>query len=61
VAAVVLLSGSLLVAFGILEVALRLTNPPPVRFVYPQEAYDVDPEMGYMLRRERWHSRTIAR
>lgn len=46
-----LLCGSLLIAFGILEVSLRLVYPPPARFLYPQEAYDFDPEVGHVLQR----------
>ena len=49
-APVVLLCGSLLVAFGVLEFSLRVLYPPPAVFVYPQEFYDIDPEIGYMLR-----------
>jgi lysophospholipase L1-like esterase len=29
---------------------LRVLYPPPVRFFYPQESYDYDPEMGHTLR-----------
>jgi lysophospholipase L1-like esterase len=47
---VVLLASSLLVTFGMLEVALRIVGPPPVRFFYPQEFYDFDPEVGHLLR-----------
>jgi len=50
VAHVVLLCGSLLVAISVLELSLRVLYPPPVRFLYPQESYDFDPEMGHALR-----------
>jgi lysophospholipase L1-like esterase len=50
VAPVVLLCGSLLVAFGMLETSLRLIYPPPARFFFPQEFYDFDPEIGHVLR-----------
>ena len=50
VAHVVLLCGSLFAAFVVLELSLRVLYPPPVRFLYPQEAYDFDPEMGHALR-----------
>jgi lysophospholipase L1-like esterase len=46
----VLLCASLLVTFGILEASLRLLYPPPIRFRYPQESYDVDREVGPVLR-----------
>jgi lysophospholipase L1-like esterase len=49
-ARVVLLCGSLLVAFGVLELSFRVVYPPPVRFLYPQEFYDLDPEIGFALR-----------
>ena len=51
VANLVLLGGALGVAFLVLEVSLRLVYPPPARFIYPQEAYDFDPELGHALRR----------
>ena len=46
----VLLGGSLVVTFGVLEVSLRALYPPPARFLYPQESYDFDSEIGYVLR-----------
>lgn len=49
-ATVLLLCVSLLVGFSVLELSLRALYDPPVVFVYPQESYDIDPEMGYMLR-----------
>jgi lysophospholipase L1-like esterase len=45
-----LLSASLLVTLGILEIALRLLYPAPIHFRYPQEAYDFDRELGQVLR-----------
>jgi lysophospholipase L1-like esterase len=45
-----LLGSSLLVTFCVLEVSLRILYPPPARFLYPQESYDFDPEVGYVLR-----------
>jgi len=50
VANAVLFGGSLLVAFAILELSLRAIYPPPIRFLYPQEFYDFDPEIGHVLR-----------
>jgi len=50
VATAVLLGGSLLVAFGILELLLRAIYPPPNRFLFPQEFYDFDPETEHVLR-----------
>ena len=47
---IVLLCGSLLVAFIVLELPLRLIYPAPARFIYPQERYDFDREMGHVLR-----------
>jgi lysophospholipase L1-like esterase len=49
---VALLCGSLFVAFVVLELSLRVLYPPPVRFLYPQEFYDFDPETGHALRPE---------
>jgi lysophospholipase L1-like esterase len=49
-AAAVLFAGSLLVAFGILELLLRAIYPPPNRFLFPQEFYDFDPETEHSLR-----------
>jgi hypothetical protein len=51
VATIVLVCGSLFVAFALLEVSLRVLYPSPARFFYPQESYDFDPEMGHTLRR----------
>jgi lysophospholipase L1-like esterase len=45
-----LLLGSLLAAVVMLELFLRLLYSPPVRFLYPQERYDLDPEIGHALR-----------
>jgi lysophospholipase L1-like esterase len=45
-----LFGGSLLVAFGVLELSLRAIYPAPIQFLYPQEFYDFDPEMGHVLR-----------
>src|SRR5882724_4512536 len=50
VAHLVLFCGSLFVAFGILELSLRAIYPAPIRFLYPQEFYDFDAEMGHVLR-----------
>lgn len=50
VLATVVLCASLLVTFGVLEVSLRVLFDPPIVFAYPQEFYDFDPEIGYMLR-----------
>lgn len=48
-------SGTLLLASlgllgALLEGALRLVYPPPLRFRYPQEFYDFDPEIAHCLR-----------
>lgn len=48
----VLLGSSLVAAFLVLELCLRIIYPAPIRFVYPQEMYDVDPELGHVLRPE---------
>ena len=45
-----LLGSSLVAAFLVLELCLRIAYPAPVRFVYPQEMYDFDPELGHVLR-----------
>ncbi len=45
-----LLGGSLVAAFLVLELCLRIIYPAPVRFLYPQEIYDFDPELGHALR-----------
>ncbi len=50
VAHLALLCGSLFAAFVVLELSLRVLYPPPVRFLYPQESYDFDPEIGHALR-----------
>lgn len=50
VAHVLLLAGSLLTTFGVLELSLRVIHPAPIRFLYPQEFYDFDPELGHVLR-----------
>ena len=50
VANLVLLGSSLVVVLGGLELSLRALYPPPARFLYPQEFYDFDPEIGYRLR-----------
>ena len=47
-----LLGSSLVAAFLVLELCLRIAYPGPVRFVYPQETYDFDPELGHVLRPE---------
>jgi hypothetical protein len=47
---IVLLCASLLVGLGMVELSLRLLYPPPLRFLYPQESYDFDPEIGHTLR-----------
>jgi hypothetical protein len=51
VANLILLGGALVVASLLLEISLRLIYPAPARFVYPQEAYDFDPDLGHALRR----------
>ena len=50
VANLVLLGSSLTVVLGGCELALRSLYPPPARFLYPQEFYDFDPEIGFRLR-----------
>ncbi len=50
VANLVLLGLSLALVIGGLELSIRALYPPPARFLYPQESYDVDPEIGYRLR-----------
>jgi hypothetical protein len=50
VANLLLLSTSLLLVLGAIEVVLRVLYPPPARFFYPQESYDFDPETGFVLR-----------
>jgi GDSL-like Lipase/Acylhydrolase family len=50
VANLALLGGTLVTAFLVFEVSLRLIYPAPARFIYPQEAYDFDPELGHVLR-----------
>ena len=45
-----LVGGSLVVSLLLLEGALRIVYPAPVRFLYPQESYDFDPEIGHVLR-----------
>lgn len=50
VANLVLLSGSLVLVLGAIELSLRVLYPPPARFFYPQESYVFDPEMGHVLR-----------
>src|SRR5713101_7589063 len=47
---IVLVCGALVLAFTLIEVSLRVFYPPPIRFFYPQESYDFDPEMGHTLR-----------
>ena len=47
---IVLLCASLLVSLGMVELSLRLLYPPPLRFLYPQESYEFDPEIGHTLR-----------
>lgn len=49
-ATVALLGASLLAVLLTLELSLRGLYPPPTRFLYPQESYDFDPELGYTLR-----------
>lgn len=45
-----LLGAALAVVLGVLEFSLRMLYPPPARFLYPQESYDFDPDIGHMLR-----------
>src|SRR5207253_3371467 len=45
-----LFGGSLVVVFLVLEVYLRIVYPAPIRFVYPQEEYNFDAELGHALR-----------
>jgi len=52
VAHLVLLGSSLVAAFLVLELCLRIAYPAPIRFVYPQEMYDFDPELGHVPRPE---------
>src|SRR5439155_4351271 len=41
---------SVCAALLVLELSLRAFYPAPVRFLYPQESYDLDPEIGHVLR-----------
>jgi lysophospholipase L1-like esterase len=50
VTVIALLAGSLLVGLALVELSLRALYPPPIRFLYPQEFYEVDPEIGHELR-----------
>jgi hypothetical protein len=45
-----LLASSLVAAFLVLELFLRMVYPAPTRFIYPQEMYDFDAELGHALR-----------
>lgn len=47
---VTLVCGSLVVVFVMLELALRVLYPAPIRFLFPQESYVLDREIGYALR-----------
>lgn len=46
---VLLLAFSLLVAFSVAEILLRIFLPAPVIWKYPQERYVFDPEIGHRL------------
>ena len=37
-------------ALLLVELSLRVLYPAPIRFFYPQESYDFDPELGHVLR-----------
>jgi lysophospholipase L1-like esterase len=50
VSRLILLAGSVVTAFVVLELSMRMIYPAPVRFVYPQEMYDFDAELGHALR-----------
>lgn len=45
-----LVAGSLVAAALLLEGALRIVYPAPIRWTYPQEYYDFDPEVAHVLR-----------
>ena len=45
-----LLGFSLLLTGATLDVALRFIYPPPIRWTFPQEYYDFDPEIAHALR-----------
>jgi hypothetical protein len=48
-AAALLVAISTLSGFGAAELVLRFVLGPPVHFVYPQESYAFDPEIGHRL------------
>jgi lysophospholipase L1-like esterase len=50
VSRVTLVCTSLAMALLVMEVSLRVLYPAPIRFFYPQESYDFDPEIGFVLR-----------
>jgi lysophospholipase L1-like esterase len=50
VARVVLVCASISLALLLVELSLRVLYPAPIRFFYPQEIYDFDPEIGHVLR-----------
>ncbi|MCH2171069.1 GDSL-type esterase/lipase family protein [Myxococcota bacterium] len=41
---------SLMFSFSVMEIAVRSFHPAPIRWVYPQEFYDFDPEIAHTLR-----------
>ena len=50
IANIALLGCAMFAAFILLEISLRLLYPAPARFIYPQERYEFDQEMGFVLR-----------
>ncbi len=57
-----LLLGAVAFALALLEGALRIWLPGPVVYRYPQERYDFDPEIGFVLRpnqRAFTHDKTV--